>query len=164
MARKKSLPLLVRFFRAAALYPCFLAIWALSMVTMGAFFVKEVFLLVAAAIWMPFVFFSVARVFAEQDKEGNRMLAETRAESLWGRIRVLLCSPVFWIDAGVVLALFLVLPAALGFFHVKYVVLAGLSATGTTEISEIYHIERGYENFVGKFKALGADIMKISND
>ena len=43
-------------------------------------------------------------------------------------------------------------------------VLAGLSATGTTEISEIYHIERGYENFVGKFKALGADIMKISND
>ena len=43
-------------------------------------------------------------------------------------------------------------------------VLAGLSATGTTEISEIYHIERGYEDFVGKFKALGADIMKISND
>ncbi len=43
-------------------------------------------------------------------------------------------------------------------------VLAGLSATGTTEISEIYHIERGYEDFVGKFKALGADIMKVSND
>ena len=43
-------------------------------------------------------------------------------------------------------------------------VLAGLSAKGTTEISEIYHIERGYENFVGKFKALGADIMKISSD
>ena len=43
-------------------------------------------------------------------------------------------------------------------------VLAGLSASGTTEISEIYHIERGYENFVGKFKAIGADIMKIDND
>ncbi|MBQ3291053.1 MAG: UDP-N-acetylglucosamine 1-carboxyvinyltransferase [Mogibacterium sp.] len=43
-------------------------------------------------------------------------------------------------------------------------VLAGLVATGTTEISEIYHIERGYENFVGKFKGLGADIMKIDND
>jgi UDP-N-acetylglucosamine 1-carboxyvinyltransferase len=43
-------------------------------------------------------------------------------------------------------------------------VLAGLAATGTTEISEIFHIERGYENFVGKFKALGADIMKISDD
>ena len=43
-------------------------------------------------------------------------------------------------------------------------VLAGLVATGTTEISEIFHIERGYENFVGKFKGLGADIMKIDND
>ena len=43
-------------------------------------------------------------------------------------------------------------------------VLAGLAASGTTEVSEIYHIERGYENFVGKFKALGADIMKIDND
>ena len=43
-------------------------------------------------------------------------------------------------------------------------VLAGLAASGTTEISEIYHIERGDENFVGKFKALGADIMKIESD
>ena len=43
-------------------------------------------------------------------------------------------------------------------------VLAGLAASGTTEVSEIYHIERGYENFVGKFKALGADIMKIDHD
>ena len=42
-------------------------------------------------------------------------------------------------------------------------VLAGLAAKGTTEISEIYHIERGYENLVGKFKALGADIMKIDD-
>lgn len=43
-------------------------------------------------------------------------------------------------------------------------VLAGLVASGTTEVSEIYHIERGYENFVGKFKSLGADIMKIEQD
>ena len=43
-------------------------------------------------------------------------------------------------------------------------VLAGLVADGTTEISEIYHIERGYENFVNKFKGLGADIMKIEHD
>ncbi|HHW95421.1 MAG TPA: UDP-N-acetylglucosamine 1-carboxyvinyltransferase [Mogibacterium sp.] len=43
-------------------------------------------------------------------------------------------------------------------------VLAGLVATGTTEVSEIYHIERGYENFVEKFKSLGADIMKVDHD
>lgn len=40
-------------------------------------------------------------------------------------------------------------------------VLAGLAAKGTTEISEIYHIERGYEDFIPKFRALGANILKI---
>lgn len=43
-------------------------------------------------------------------------------------------------------------------------VLAGLYASGTTEVSEIYHIERGYDNFVSKFKSLGADIMKVDED
>ena len=40
-------------------------------------------------------------------------------------------------------------------------VLAGLVAEGETEISEIYHIERGYENFIEKFAALGADITRV---
>lgn len=43
-------------------------------------------------------------------------------------------------------------------------VLAGLVADGTTEISEIYHIERGYENLVKKLKSLGADILKTDRD
>lgn len=43
-------------------------------------------------------------------------------------------------------------------------VLAGLYASGTTEVSEIYHIERGYENFTGKFKSLGADLMRVEED
>lgn len=42
-------------------------------------------------------------------------------------------------------------------------VLAGLVAEGTTEISEIYHIERGYEKFTEKFKALGANIFRIED-
>lgn len=37
-------------------------------------------------------------------------------------------------------------------------VIAGLCANGTTEIEDIHYIERGYENFVGKLRALGADI------
>lgn len=37
-------------------------------------------------------------------------------------------------------------------------VIAGLCASGTTEIEDIHYIERGYENFVGKLKGLGADI------
>jgi len=40
-------------------------------------------------------------------------------------------------------------------------VLAGLFSEGETEISEIYHIERGYEDFVKKFKSLGADIERV---
>ena len=37
-------------------------------------------------------------------------------------------------------------------------VIAGLCASGTTEIEDIHYIERGYENFVGKLRKLGADI------
>lgn len=46
-------------------------------------------------------------------------------------------------------------------------VIAGLAAEGTTEISDIYHIERGYEGIVDKLSALGADIKLVytpSND
>lgn len=42
-------------------------------------------------------------------------------------------------------------------------VLAGLMAEGTTEISEIYHIERGYADFIDKFKGLGAIITRIED-
>ncbi len=41
-------------------------------------------------------------------------------------------------------------------------VLAGLLAEEQTEISDIYHIERGYEDFIEKFSALGAEIIKIN--
>lgn len=40
-------------------------------------------------------------------------------------------------------------------------VLAGLTAEGTTEISEVYHIERGYEKFVEKFRGIGATIIRV---
>lgn len=39
--------------------------------------------------------------------------------------------------------------------------IAGLVASGTTEIDDIYHIERGYEDMQGKLNALGANIQKI---
>ncbi|MEG0750494.1 MAG: UDP-N-acetylglucosamine 1-carboxyvinyltransferase [Oscillospiraceae bacterium] len=40
-------------------------------------------------------------------------------------------------------------------------IIAGLVADGETEIEDIYHIERGYEDIVEKFSAIGADIKKI---
>lgn len=41
------------------------------------------------------------------------------------------------------------------------VVLTGLVAEGTTEVSQIYHIDRGYEKFVEKLRNLGANIMRV---
>lgn len=41
-------------------------------------------------------------------------------------------------------------------------IIAGLAASGVTEIEDIYHIERGYDCMEGKLRALGADIEKIS--
>lgn len=40
-------------------------------------------------------------------------------------------------------------------------VIAGLVATGTTEVTNIYHVERGYEDFVKKLTNLGANIIKV---
>lgn len=42
--------------------------------------------------------------------------------------------------------------------------LAGLTAEGTTYITGIEHIERGYENFVKDFTSLGADIILYDSD
>lgn len=39
-------------------------------------------------------------------------------------------------------------------------IIAGLVAEGTTSISNIYHIDRGYESIEEKFTALGANITR----
>ncbi len=39
-------------------------------------------------------------------------------------------------------------------------IIAGLSTNGTTEIEDIYHVERGYENMDEKLRKMGADIVK----
>lgn len=40
-------------------------------------------------------------------------------------------------------------------------VLAALVAEGETTVNRIYHLERGYENIVGKLSGVGADIQKV---
>ena len=40
-------------------------------------------------------------------------------------------------------------------------VIAGLAAKGTTELSCVQYIERGYEDLVGKLRAVGADITMV---
>jgi len=41
--------------------------------------------------------------------------------------------------------------------------LAGLVARGTTEVLDVHHIERGYENFVEKLVGLGAKIRRVED-
>jgi UDP-N-acetylglucosamine 1-carboxyvinyltransferase len=37
-------------------------------------------------------------------------------------------------------------------------VLAGLAADGETVISDVYHIDRGYDGLIEKFKSIGGDV------
>ncbi|MDE0033668.1 MAG: UDP-N-acetylglucosamine 1-carboxyvinyltransferase [Deltaproteobacteria bacterium] len=43
-------------------------------------------------------------------------------------------------------------------------VLAGLVARGVTEVSRVYHLDRGYEDIEGKLARLGADIRRVDRD
>ncbi|KAA1189244.1 UDP-N-acetylglucosamine 1-carboxyvinyltransferase [Pseudohalioglobus sediminis] len=43
-------------------------------------------------------------------------------------------------------------------------VLAGLVAEGETEISRIYHLDRGYEHLENKLAGLGADVRRVAAD
>jgi UDP-N-acetylglucosamine 1-carboxyvinyltransferase len=42
-------------------------------------------------------------------------------------------------------------------------VIAGLATNGTTELEGLEHIDRGYENLVGKLQSLGADVQRVSS-
>ena len=42
-------------------------------------------------------------------------------------------------------------------------VIAGLSANGTTYVKNIHYVERGYEDIIGKLTGLGADIKRIED-
>jgi UDP-N-acetylglucosamine 1-carboxyvinyltransferase len=41
-------------------------------------------------------------------------------------------------------------------------VLAGLAASGTTEVLRIYHLDRGYQRIEEKLRLLGADIERVT--
>lgn len=40
-------------------------------------------------------------------------------------------------------------------------VVAGLAASGMTEIRDIHHIDRGYDDLVGRLAALGAAVSRV---
>jgi UDP-N-acetylglucosamine 1-carboxyvinyltransferase len=40
-------------------------------------------------------------------------------------------------------------------------VLAALAAEGVTEVLRVYHIDRGYDDFEGKLRSLGAEVRRV---
>ena len=55
-------------------------------------------------------------------------------------------------------------PVRVTTLHIPTIVaalVAGLVADGTTNVTDIYHIDRGYDDIVSKFKKLGANIERI---
>ena len=42
-------------------------------------------------------------------------------------------------------------------------ILAALASEGTTNVSRVYHVDRGYENFESKLRSLGVEIYRISS-
>ena len=42
-------------------------------------------------------------------------------------------------------------------------IIAGLAAEGETTIGDLYHLDRGYEDLIGKFQSLGADIRRFDD-
>ena len=60
--------------------------------------------------------------------------------------------------------MFLLVPAGLDYLQtiVFILVIAGLVADGVTAIDDIKYIERGYEDFDGKMRSLGADMAKVT--
>ena len=43
-------------------------------------------------------------------------------------------------------------------------IIAGLAADGFTVIDDIKYIQRGYEDIIGKFSKLGADIAEVESE
>jgi len=77
--------------------------------------------------------------------ELNRMGADIRTEGHHAVIR-----GVAWLSSAPVRALDIRAGAAM--------VIAALSADGVTEIQDMYHVDRGYQDFEAKLTALGAEV------
>jgi UDP-N-acetylglucosamine 1-carboxyvinyltransferase len=79
--------------------------------------------------------------------ELNRMGADIRTEGHHAVIR-----GVDWLSSAPVRALDIRAGAAM--------VIAALSADGVSEIEDMYHVDRGYQDFEAKLTALGADVRR----
>ena len=64
-------------------------------------------------------------------------------------------------EQGVAFGLVFLRPLGL---RLAALVIAGLAAEGITIVDDIIYIQRGYEDFEGKLRGLGAEIQKVSSE
>ena len=83
-------------------------------------------------------------------RHGQRYARRPRADDVLGTLAIdrLLGAPVMASDLRASAAL----------------VLAGLKADGVTEVSRVYHIDRGYEHLDEKLQELGAHIERVKSE
>ena len=62
-------------------------------------------------------------------------------------------------DGRYALGAFLLIVANISFGAA--LVVAGLAASGITEIGDVFHIDRGYDDIVGRLSSLGASISRV---
>ena len=84
---------------------------------------------------------------AELNKMGARITAKEKTAVFEG-VNELTAAPVYATDLRAGAAL----------------IIAGIMAKGKTEIYNLNHIDRGYENIEEKFRKLGAKIERVSED
>lgn len=120
---KKALGTFLRVVRALSLYASFLLIHLVAAFFFRTSQVEGLIDDVLAAnvvrtLMIPLVFFSVSRVFAEEDLAVNAALGDNTDLSFFARVRRLLAHPDVRLEAILILVAAALLPSRVGFFSV----------------------------------------------
>lgn len=135
--RNTALFLFLRVMRALCAYLVFLTVWLFCAFLFRPTHLAElpnvaVMAHAVRALMLPFIYFSVMRVFAEEDNAINAALDAKNVTGLLARIRCVLCSPACLIDIAAPLALAAILPVGAGYHQLAEVLFGGLSLAGVT--------------------------------
>ena len=120
----RALSLFLRIMRGFSLYASFILIHLVASFCFRASQLQGLeeellILLSVRTLLIPLVFFSVARIFAEEDHAINRTLGDPTDLHLFAKFCRLFSSKALLLEGGIVLTLALALPANVGFFSLK---------------------------------------------
>ncbi len=117
---RRALAIFLRIMRTLGLYAAFLFIWAMAAYAFRSTHLSELpndtsITHIIRTVMLPFIFFSMARTFAEEDGEVNSALGAEPSLSLPVRVWRVLRTREFQIELGVILALASFLPFEAGY-------------------------------------------------